>query len=101
MNRPHVGQHVEQNRVTGLVVSRDLLILLGDHLAALLRADAHLHKGPVDIGLADKPASLPGGQDGRLVHQVLQVRARESGGGLRNPAQVHILAQGLILGVHL
>ena len=60
------------------MVSRYLLILLGYYLAFLLRADSHLYKGPVDIALLDEPAVIPGGYDGSLIHQVLQVSSREA-----------------------
>ena len=101
MHRPHIRQHMEQNGVARLVVGRDALILLGDDAALLLRADTDLDKRLVDILLHQIFAVFLRGIDGRLVHQVLQIRPGETGGGLRHPVKIHVLAQRFILGVNL
>ena len=69
---------MEQDGVACLMVSRYLLILLGYYLASLLSTDSHLDEGPVDIALLDEPAVIPGGYNGRLIHQVFQVSSCEA-----------------------
>ena len=61
---------MEQDCMARLMVCRNLLILFRNHLALLLRADAHLYKGPVNITLLDEPAVLPCRNNGCLIHQV-------------------------------
>ena len=46
-------------------------------------------------------SSPAGGQQGRLVHQVLQVRTGEAAGGLGKLRQGDVVRQGLIAGVDL
>ncbi len=57
MNRSHIRKHMEQDRMACLVVGCDLLLLLGDDPALLLRADADLDEGTVDICLLNKASS--------------------------------------------
>ena len=61
MNRSHIRKHMEQDRVARLMVSRNLLILLGNYLALLLSADSHLDKRLVDIRLLDELPVVFGG----------------------------------------
>ena len=73
---------MEQDRVTGLVICRNLLLLLGDDLALLLRADSNLDKRLIDVRLADKLPVVAGCINRRLVHQILQIGTGKSCRGL-------------------
>ena len=76
--------------VTGLMVGGDPLIPEGADPAALLGAHGDLHHGLADVGIDDDGAVGPGGQDGGLVQQILQVRSGEAGGGHGDDLQIHI-----------
>jgi hypothetical protein len=55
----------------------------------------------MQVGHGEEPLPPAGGQEGGLVHQILQVGAGEAAGGLGNDRQVHILTQGLVPAVDL
>ena len=55
----------------------------------------------MQVGHGEEPLPPAGGQEGGLVHQILQVGAGEAAGGLGDDRQVHILAQGLVPAVDL
>ena len=101
MDRVGGGQLVDYHRVARLVVGSQLPGVLSDHPAALLRAGDHLQHGLVEVGHGNKPPVLPGGQQGRLIEQVLQIGPGKAGGGTGHILEHHILGQGLLAGVDL
>ena len=60
------------------MVGDEALLLLGHDGALLLRAGHDALQGVADLLLADLLEVAPCRQDGRLVHQVLQIRAGEA-----------------------
>ena len=92
---------MEQDRVACLMVSCDLFILFGNNLAPFFSSDPHLYKSPVNIILTDKTAVFSCRKDCCLIHQVFQIRACKAGGRLSYPVQIHVLSQGLFLGMNL
>ena len=99
MDRVGGGQLVDDHGVARLVVGGEPAGVVGDHPAALLRAGDDLEHGVVEVGHQDKPPVRPGGQQGRLVEQILQVGPGEAGGGPGHVFQRDILGQGLFPGV--
>ena len=87
--------------VSGLVVSRDLLVF-GSHAPALALG-AHLNAVDAlfQFGHLDDLFVAARRQDGGLVHQIGQVGAREPGGELGDDLQVHLGSDRLALGVYL
>ena len=96
-----VGQAVHHDGMARLVIGRQLPLVLGDDAAVLLGPGDDLDLRRPDILHAEVRGVLPGGQQGRLVEEVLQVRAGEARGAPGDVRQVHILGQGLVLGVDL
>ncbi len=92
MNRSHIRKHMEEDRMACLVVGCDLFLMLGDHPALLLCADADLDEGTVDIFLLNKASSGFRCVDGGLVHEI-QIRRREACSGLSHLFEVHIISQ--------
>ena len=84
VNRSHIREDMEQNRMTRLMVCGNLLIFLGNHLAALLSTDSHFNKGFLNIRLGQELTSLFCGIDRRLIHQVFQIGSGKSSGCLRD-----------------
>ena len=76
-----------------LVVGCDLFLMLGDHPALLLCADADLDEGTVDIFLLNKASSGFRCVDGGLVHEILKIRSGEACSGLSHLFEVHIISQ--------
>ena len=67
VDRTNIREFMEQDRVARLMVSRDLLLLLGDHLALLLRTDSDLHECLIDISLENIAAGLLCSENCRLI----------------------------------
>ena len=70
--------------MTRLMVRGNLLIFLGNHLAALLSTDSHFNKGFLNIRLGQELTSLFCGIDRRLIHQIFQIGSGKSSGCLRD-----------------
>ena len=87
--------------VACLVVSGQAALLVGDNVALLLGAHHDLDGGFLNLLLGDGLLALAGSQQGRLVDEVFQIRAGETGGGAGDRFQAHIGAEGLILRVDL
>ena len=83
--------------VARLVEGGELPLRLRDDPAALFGTCDDLDLGLFQILHGDIAPVLPGGQQGRLVHQVLKVRSGKARGALGQTLEVHILAQGLAL----
>ena len=90
-----VGQHVADERVTGLVVRDDLLLLLGDESALALGTGDDALDGLVELDHVDLLLAVPRGEERRLVHEVREVGAGEA----RSPAcerlEVDVLGERL------
>mmetsp|Transcript_16699 Transcript_16699/g.40957 ORF Transcript_16699/g.40957 Transcript_16699/m.40957 type:complete len:488 (+) Transcript_16699:902-2365(+) len=84
-----------------LVVRHQLLLLLGHHGALLGGAGHDALERVRDLLLGDLNELAAGGEDRRLVEQVLERGAREPGGAARHLVEVHVLADGLAAAVHL
>ena len=78
LDRQHVAHQVGHQRVTGLVVGEDPLLLLGDDPPLLEAGDHPLHRG-LEVGLADVLQLVAAGEDRRLVADVREVGARQPG----------------------
>ena len=87
-----VGHH----GVARLVVGGEPPLLLRHHPAALLRAGDDLDHAALQVLLGDELPVPPGGVQGRLVDQVLQIRPGKAVGGPGHLPQIHILRQGLV-----
>ena len=101
INPSHLGQLVEENGVSRLVESGDALLLVGDHMALFLLADADLDEGFLDIGLCNIVPVRSRRADRSLVHEVFQIRAGETGSRAGDLLEIHVLAQRLVLGMDL
>ena len=101
MHRVLGGQVVDDNGVARLVVGGELPLPLDDHPALLLRPGDHLDHRLVELGHADEAVVSAGGQEGGLVHQVLQIGAGETAGALGQLRQGHVVPQGLVAGMDL
>ena len=73
---------MEQDRMTCLVICRNLLLLVGNNAALLLCTDSYFDKRPLNIFIRDKGAILLRCDDRCLVQQILQIRSGESCGSL-------------------
>ena len=94
-----LGDVVCHQRVARLVIGGHLLVLGGDQVALLFKPHGHAVDGSLDLGEAYLLLVLAGGEQGGLVHYVGQVRARGAGGHYGDSMQVHVLIQGLALGM--
>ena len=75
---------MEQDRMTRLVIRRDLLLLLGYDAALLLRTDPHLDKGSSDVILLDKGTVFFGGLYRRFIQKIFEISPREACRRLRH-----------------
>ena len=94
-----VADEVRHQRVPGLVVGEDPLLLLGDDLALLEAGDDALHRG-VEVAVVDLLQLLAAGEDGGLVRDVREVGAGEARGRAGDGLEVDVGASGLPLHVH-
>ena len=83
-----------------LMVSRNALIFLCHHTAALFGPGYHLDAGLFDVLLGNGLTPALCSQQGRFVHQVFQIGAREAGGRFCNGLQHYIRRKGLVARVH-
>ena len=97
IDRSHIRKYMEQDRMACFVVCSDLLLLVGNDTALLLRTDSHFDKGSLDILLCDKGAVLLRRDNGRFVQQVLQIRSGEACSSLSDLLQIHIIPQRFVL----
>ena len=81
---------MEQDRMTGFVISGDLLVFFRNHTALLLSTNANLYKCLVNICLTDKTAVISCRDDRSLVHQVFQICACKTGSCLCYSVKVYI-----------
>ena len=96
-----MGEVVHHQGVPGLVVGDDAFLLVADDTAAALRPGDDPFDGLLEFGHPDFLLIAAGGQDGRFVHQVLDVGPHEAGGLTGDDVQVHVLGQGLTPHMHL
>ena len=96
-----LGDVVGDDGVAALVIGHQLAIQLGHALGALLRAGHDAGDGLLDGGHGDLRQVVARGEQRSLVHHVHQIRAGEVGGAAGQHLQIHVLAQGLVAGMHL
>ena len=89
-----------QHRVAGLVVRRELPLLLGEDQALALRAEHDLVLGLLEVVHGHLVDPAAGGQERRLVADVGEVGAAHARGPPGEDAEVHVVGQGQLLGVH-
>ena len=99
MHGVQIRQGVHHHGVARLVIGGEPALVLGDHPAVLFGSRDDLDDGLLQVGHGDGLLVPASGQQGRLVQQVFQVCAGKAGGALGQLLQVHILRQGLVLGV--
>ena len=92
---------MEQNCVTRLVVSRNLLLLRRNNLALLLFTNAHLNQSSIQIGLSNVSLIIFSRIDSSLVHHIFQIGASKTSSDSRNLFKVHVVAQRFILRMNL
>ena len=100
-HRIGVVQSRRRQRVARLVVGGQQLVLIVHRPRAPLRTGHDAVDGLIDVGHADRPAPEPGGQQSRLVEDVLQVSSRVSGRAPGHHGQVDVGRERLALGVDL
>ena len=93
------GQQRREQRVTGLVNRRDLLLFVVDDHRATLRAHQDLVLGELEVEHADDLLVVASGVERRFVHQVGQVRAGEAGRAAREHVDVDVVGERDLLGV--
>ena len=101
MHRVGMGEELPHQGMPCLVVSDALLFALGDVKAAAFESGEHPIQGLLEVGHLDIVFLRPCGEQGRLVAQVLEVRAHESWGPAGQDGEVHVRAQALVAGVDL
>ena len=80
---------------------RTKLIVFGrSDLCLLLRTEQKLHIGLLDIIHTNQRLSALCGQKSRFVHEVCELCARKTNGGLRDLAKINSFLQGLITAMH-
>ena len=101
MDRVEQRQEEVGDRVTGFVVRRQFLLPLVHLAGLLLGADHDLDGGFLDVIAGDGFPSGTGGEEGRFVHEVLEIRTGEAGSGTGDDVEVDVRAEGLVPGVDL
>ena len=96
MDRSHIRQHMEQDRMTCLVVSGDLLFFLADDPTLFLLADADFDEGTADIFLHDIGTFCLCRIDCCLIHQVFQICPGKSCGCSGNLFEIYVLSKRLV-----
>ena len=91
---------MEQDRMTGFVICRDLLLFFRDHTAVFFGSDTDFDKSFLDIFLAQELAILFCCQNGRLIQQIFQFCSGKSGSGLSDLCQIHIVTERFPLGMN-
>ena len=99
MDRVGSLQLIDDDGVTGLVVGGQPACVLGDHTAFLLGACDDLKHGLVQVVVGDKALFAAGSQQSGLVHQIFQIGAGKTSGGLGQIGQGNIFRQRLVAGV--
>ncbi len=87
-----VVQDALDQRVAGLVVGRELLLVVV-HQAAALAAELDLLAGVLDVGGLDLLAVAAGGEERRLVQEVGELGAGKPGCPARDDAEVDVVGQ--------
>ncbi len=101
MHRVGVLEEVGDDRVAHLVVRGDAPLLLAHHTGLLLGAGDHAHDPLLELEVIDLALADAGRQQRRLVHEVLQIGAGESGRLRSEVVEVDVLRQRLAARVHL
>ncbi len=92
-------QQLAAQRVPGLVEGHHALLVRVEHALGLDPSDHPLQRG-VEVGVGDRLATAPGGEDRGLVADVREVRARQPARLLGDQREVDVL-QRLVARVHL
>src|SRR5215211_3714403 len=101
VDRVRVVEVVGDERVAHLVERRHPALLLGHDAGLLLRARDHAHDPLLQLEVVDLALALAGGEQSGLVHEVLEVGARESGRLPGQHVEVDLLRERLAARVHL
>ena len=96
-----VGQDVPDDGVTRLVDGDHALVALRHLVAALLRTHLHAGNRLHQRLLIDGLQASARRQNRGFIHDVFQLRAGGEGHALGDILQIHIIREGLALGVHL
>ena len=89
------------NRVTTLVISGDLLLLLRDDLGGTTRATNHTVSSLFQSIASDDVTAHTSGQQCSLVEHIGQVRTRHTRGALSQRLQISVLGERLTLSMNL
>ncbi len=93
-------EDVAHQGVATLVVGDGELLLLAHDPVLALGAGHHAIDGGLQLGVADELQVPTGRQQGRLVHEVGEVSAREARGATGEDIEPYVRLQRLALGVH-
>ena len=94
-------QNVEADRVTGLVVRGQALVVLIDDVALLLHAHYNLEQRLLDLLLRDQLLVAACRKQRCLIEQVFEVCTGETGGRLGNFRELDIRVELLVAGMYL
>ena len=94
-----VLQELADHGVAALVISREFPGALAHDLALFLRPHLHLADGLLNLVRGDEALAVGHGHERRLVEQVFEIRAGEARGASCDGVEVHVIGQGLALGV--
>ena len=95
------GQDVEADRVTGLVVRGQALVVLVDDVALLLHAHYDLEQRLLDLLLRDQLLVAACRKQRCLIEQVFEVCTGETGGCLGDLGELDIRVELLVAGMYL
>ena len=93
VDRVGVGQHVADERVTGLVVRDDLLLLVGDQAALALRTGDDAVDGLFELDHVDLLLAVTRGEQRGLVDEVGEVGAGEARRAASEHLEVDVVGQ--------
>ncbi|OQA28829.1 MAG: hypothetical protein BWY59_00654 [Verrucomicrobia bacterium ADurb.Bin345] len=93
VQRLGIAHQLHDDRVTRLVVGRELFLFVVQHPAAALPAPTHLVAGFLEIFCFHGIRVAAGGKQRRLVHEVGEIRTREARRSPRDAPQIHVGGQ--------
>ncbi len=99
MHRIGVREHRGDKGVPSFVVGGKLLLLFRKNVAPPLGTEHHLLYRADEVELRDLGPILARRKYRRLVHQRVEISARETGGTLGDKRQIYVLGERFLTGV--
>ena len=91
---------MEQNRMAGFVVRRNLFLFVGNNAALFLRTDSNLNKRFLNIFLLHKRPVTHSRMNRSFIHQIFQISTGKSRSRLSDLLQINVFGQRFILGMY-